>query len=180
MFEMVTNYYTSYLNINRALFRMLDDSIDNNFKVSNNPNLKRWNPTMSVQMILTQLKTAYSQPTGTTMCENNKIFWAPFGVNEVPESLFLRLKCCQKVYTDTVGKLRSATPPAVQHFSDEGIRGLGMQGVENVQAAYQRKLMVLNLRMTSGTGGYVNQNMIHVWMTTTTSMMRNRSAQQTR
>ncbi len=55
MFEMGTNYFTSYQNINRALFRMLDDSIDNNFKVSNNPTLKGWNPTMSVQMILAQL-----------------------------------------------------------------------------------------------------------------------------
>ena len=31
-----------------------------------------------------------------------------------------------------------------------------------VQAVYQRKLTVLNLRMTSGTGEYVNQNMFHV------------------
>ena len=31
-----------------------------------------------------------------------------------------------------------------------------------VHAAYQSKLTVLNLRMTSGTGEYVNQIMFHV------------------
>jgi hypothetical protein len=51
---------------------MLDDSIDNNFKVSNDPNLKGWNPTMIVQMILTQLETAYGKSTGTTMWDNDR------------------------------------------------------------------------------------------------------------
>ena len=177
IFEMGTNYYTSYLNINRALFRMLDDSIDNNFKVSNDPNLKGWNPTMSVQMILSQLETAYGKPTGTTMWDNDKMFRAPFGANDVPESLFLRLERCQEValirgnpYTQT-----QLVNCAVQLLLQSGI--FPMKEFEDwerevsktwtdlkrfVQAAYQRKLTVLNLRMTSGTGGYISQNMFNV------------------
>jgi hypothetical protein len=177
MFEMATNYFTSYLNINRALFRMLDDSIDNNFKVSNDPNLKGWNPTMSVQMILQQLETAYGKPTGTTLWENDKIFRAPFGANEVPESLFLRLERCQEVallglnpYSQT-----QLVNCAIQLLLQSGI--FPMKDFEDwereasktwtdlkrfVQSAYQRKLTVLNLRMTSGSGGYVSQNMFNV------------------
>ena len=33
------NYYLSFKNINQACFKMLDDSISNQFKVSNTPNL---------------------------------------------------------------------------------------------------------------------------------------------
>ena len=177
MFETATNYFTSYLNINRALFRMLDDSIDNNFKVSNDPNLKGWNPTMSVQLILQQLETAYGKPTGSTLWENDKIFRAPFGANEVPESLFLRLERCQEVallglnpYSQT-----QLVNCAIQLLLQSGI--FPMKEFEDwereasktwtdlkrfVQSAYQRKLTVLNLRMTSGTGGYVSQNMFNV------------------
>lgn len=177
MFDMATNYFTSYLNINRALFRMLDDSIDNNFKVSNDPNLKGWNPTMSVQMILTQLETAYGKPTGTTIWENDKLFRSAFGAHEVPEALFLRLERCQEVailgnnpYSQT-----QLVTCAVQLLLQSGI--FPMKEFEDwereasktwtdlkkfVQAAYQRKLTVLNLRATSGTAGYVNQNMFHL------------------
>ena len=177
MFEMGTNYYTSYLNINRALFRMLDDSIDNNFKVSNDPNLKGWNPTMSVQMILSQLKTAYGKPTGTTMWDNDKVFRAPFGANEVPESLFLRLERCQEValiggnpYSQTqlvncaVQLLLQSGVFPMKEFEDwDREVAKTWTGLKRfIQAAYQRKLTVLNLRMTSGTGGYTSQNMFHV------------------
>ena len=177
IFEMGTNYFSSYLNINRALFCMLDDSIDNNFKVSNDPNLKGWNPTMSVQMILSQLETAYGKPTGTTLWENDKVFRSPFGANDVPESLFLRLERCQEVallggnpYSQT-----QLVNCAIQLLLQSGV--FPMKEFEDwerelsktwtdlkrfVQAAYQRKLTVLNLRMTSATGGYVTQNMFNV------------------
>ena len=177
IFEMGSNYYTSYLNINRALFRMLDDSIDNNFKVSNDPNLKGWNPTMSVQMILAQLENAYGKPTGSTLWDNDKLFRAPFNANEVPESLFLRLERCQEVallglnpYSQT-----QLVNCAVQLLLQSGL--FPMKEFEDwerevsktwtdlkrfVQAAYQRKLTVLNLRLTSGSAGYVNQNMFHI------------------
>jgi hypothetical protein len=169
IFEMATNYFTSYLNINRALFRMLDDSIDNNFKVSNNPNLKG--------MILQQLKTAYGKPTGTTLWDNDKIFRAPFGANEVPESVFLRLERCQEVALLGLNPYSQAqlVNCAIQLLLQSGI--FPVKEFEDwereasktwtdlkrfVQSAYQHKLTVLNLRMTSRTGGYVSQNMFNI------------------
>ena len=108
-----------------------------------------------MQMILTQLETAYSQPTGTTLWENDKIFWAPFGANEVPESLFLQLERCQEVallgnnpYSQT-----QLVNCAVQLLLQSGV--FPMKEFEDwerevsktwtdlkrfVQAAYQRKL----------------------------------------
>ena len=39
IFEMGTNYYTSYMNINRALFRMLDDSMTASTITSKSPTI---------------------------------------------------------------------------------------------------------------------------------------------
>jgi hypothetical protein len=46
------NYYLSFKNISRACFKMLDDSISNQFKVSNTPNLTGWNSMMMILVIL--------------------------------------------------------------------------------------------------------------------------------
>ncbi len=48
LWENARNYYLSYINISRACFWMLDKNINNHFKVSNDPNLIRWSPTMSI------------------------------------------------------------------------------------------------------------------------------------
>ena len=45
-FKQAKNYYESYLNVRRAVFNVLDDKIDDAFKVSNNPMLVGWNPLM--------------------------------------------------------------------------------------------------------------------------------------
>jgi hypothetical protein len=45
-FSRAHNYWLSYLNIQRAVYNLLDDNIDHAFKVSNNLALVRWNPTM--------------------------------------------------------------------------------------------------------------------------------------
>jgi hypothetical protein len=56
MWENARNYYLSYINISHACFRMLDELVPNHFKVSNNPALLGWNPTMSIQTIMEQLE----------------------------------------------------------------------------------------------------------------------------
>ena len=45
-FKQAKNYYESYLNIRRAVFNILDDNIDDAFKVSDDPMLFGWNPSM--------------------------------------------------------------------------------------------------------------------------------------
>jgi hypothetical protein len=54
--ENAWNYYLSYVNISCACFRMLDELVLDQYKVSNDPNLLGWNPTMSIQLILVQLE----------------------------------------------------------------------------------------------------------------------------
>jgi hypothetical protein len=53
------NNFLSYKNINQACFRMLDDLVSNQFKVSNTPMLTGWNATMLIQVILTQMEDLY-------------------------------------------------------------------------------------------------------------------------
>jgi hypothetical protein len=73
-FERNKNYFLSYSNINRALFRMLDDSVPIQFKVSNITTLTGWNASMSIQEILTQLETSYGKPTPMALHNNNLLF----------------------------------------------------------------------------------------------------------
>jgi hypothetical protein len=91
------NYFLLLLNINRACFEMLDDTISNQFKVSNTPNLTGWNLTMTIRAILKQLKTSYGKPDTMTLFGNDTLFRSPFPANEAPEMLFYRIKQCQEI-----------------------------------------------------------------------------------
>jgi hypothetical protein len=62
-FKRNKNSFLLFSNINRACFRMLDDSVPIQFKVSNQANLTGWNALMSIQDIMTQLETSYGKPT---------------------------------------------------------------------------------------------------------------------
>jgi hypothetical protein len=64
LWENAKNYY---------LFRMLNENIPDQFKVSNDPTLIGWNPTMSIQLILTQLENTFRQPGGSLMWNKDKI-----------------------------------------------------------------------------------------------------------
>ena len=64
------NYWRVYLNIKRACYNMLDDTIKDAFKVSNNPAL-RWNPSMNIIDMLDQLVTTYGHPTPMALFQND-------------------------------------------------------------------------------------------------------------
>jgi hypothetical protein len=96
-FERNKNYFLSYSNINRACFRMLDDSVPIQFKVSNIPNLTGWNASVSIQKILTQLETSYDKPTPMALHNNNLLFGNPMTMTDVPEMLFYRIKQSQEI-----------------------------------------------------------------------------------
>jgi hypothetical protein len=49
------NYYLFYKNINRTCFKMLDENVQPQYKVSNVTTIMGWNATMSVRSILEQL-----------------------------------------------------------------------------------------------------------------------------
>jgi hypothetical protein len=98
-FERNKNYFLSYMNINGACFRMLDDSVPIQFKVSNVPTLTGWNASMSIQEILTQLETAYGKPTPMALHNNDLLFRSPMATNDAPELLFYRIEQCKKIAT---------------------------------------------------------------------------------
>jgi hypothetical protein len=45
-FKRAKHYWDLYQNIQRAVFNILDDIIDDAFKVSNDPDLTGWNPSI--------------------------------------------------------------------------------------------------------------------------------------
>jgi hypothetical protein len=91
------NYFLLLLNINQACFKMLDDTISNQFKVSNTPNLTGWNSTMTIRTILEQLEASYGKPDTMMLFGNDTLFLSPFPANKAPEMAFYRIKQCQEI-----------------------------------------------------------------------------------
>ena len=91
------NYWRTYLNIKRACYNMLDDTVDNAFKVSNDPALTGWNPSMNIIDMLDQLVTTYGRPTPMALLQNDTLFRSTYSPIDTPEVLFLRIANCQEV-----------------------------------------------------------------------------------
>ena len=68
------NYWRTYLNIKRACYNMLDDTVDDGFKVSNDPALTGWNPSMNIINMLDQLVTTYGRPMPMALLQNDTLF----------------------------------------------------------------------------------------------------------
>jgi hypothetical protein len=85
------NYYLSYKIINCACFKMLDENVQPQYKVSNVTTMTGWNATMSVRLILEQLEGSYGKPNMMTIHQNNLLFRSPFLPSEAPEMLFYRI-----------------------------------------------------------------------------------------
>jgi hypothetical protein len=93
------NYYLSYKNINRTCFKMLDENVQPQYKVSNVTTMTGWNTTMSVRLILEQLEGSYSKPDIMTIYQNDLLFRSPFLPSEAPEMLFYCIEQCQEIQT---------------------------------------------------------------------------------
>jgi hypothetical protein len=96
LFNHRKHYYLLMQNINRPCFTALDASINNAFKVSNDPNFCRWHAGMRVIDILDQLSVTYGQPPPSVLKANNHIFRSPTSAADAPEVLFRRIKDCAK------------------------------------------------------------------------------------
>ena len=73
-FVLRRNYWLWYLNIKRACYNVLDETIDDAFKFSPDPNLTGWNPLMEIIDILEQMMTRYGRPTPTALLQNDTLF----------------------------------------------------------------------------------------------------------
>ncbi len=97
MFVQAQNEYGSYKNIMRECFRMLDENVADQFKVSNVPTLIGRNASMTIQEILNQLNGTYGKPDTMTLLTNDMHFQSPFNPADKPESLFYRIEQCQEI-----------------------------------------------------------------------------------
>jgi hypothetical protein len=91
------HYFLTYQNIKRACFNALDGSINNAFKVSNDPAFHGWHMGMSTRKILDQLSTSYGQPTPAMMELTNATFCGPYSAANAPKVLFCRIKNCAEI-----------------------------------------------------------------------------------
>jgi hypothetical protein len=171
------NYYLSFLNINQARFKMLDETVSNQFKVSNTPNLTGWNSTMTIRVILEQLEASYSKPDTMTIFQNNNLFRSLFPATEAPEMLFHRIEQCQEIQTlaqdpyfntqiinNTVSLLMQSNIFPLKEFNTwETITPKMYPALKTfIYEAYTLCLMVMQLHNTVGLQGYApnnNQNM---------------------
>ena len=96
-FNRARNYWRSYENIKRACYNMLDDNIDDAFKVSNNPALTGWNPSMNIIDMIDQLVTTYGRPTPVALLTNDTLFRSAYSPVDAPEVLFRRIETCQEI-----------------------------------------------------------------------------------
>jgi hypothetical protein len=166
-----------YFNISCGCFQMLDELVRDKYKVSNNPNLLGWNPTMSIQLILAQLETLYSKPMANIIWNNNCLFTSKFNPLDAPEMLFHRIKQCQEVaiigatlymaaqlVNNTMHfLLKSGIFPMREFEQWDAIQNKMWPVLKTfVHGAYACKLVVANICTTTGQQGYVPQNMYNV------------------
>ncbi len=76
---------------------MLDDSINNAFKVSNIPTIVRWNTTMEIMDIFDQLANTNGRPTLAALLTNDQLYRSIYSPANVPKVLFRQIEDCQEV-----------------------------------------------------------------------------------
>jgi hypothetical protein len=96
-FNCQKHYFLSMQTISRACFMALDASINDAFKVLNNPSICGWHAGMRVQDILDQLSNIQGQPTPTVLEINAATFRGQYSAADAPEVPFWRIKDCAKV-----------------------------------------------------------------------------------
>jgi hypothetical protein len=78
---------------------MLDDSVDNAFKFSPDPDLTGWNPSMEIIKIMDQLTTTYGRPTPSALLQNDTLLRSAYSPIDAPKVLFRRIEDCQEIQT---------------------------------------------------------------------------------
>jgi hypothetical protein len=96
-FVRARNYWFLYQNIKQACFNMLNDHIDDAFKVSNSPTLQGWNQSMEIMEILDQITTTYGCPKPNALLQNDMLFCSAYSPADAPETLVRHIKDCQEV-----------------------------------------------------------------------------------
>ena len=158
LFNRRKHYFLLMQNIEHACFTALDASINDAFKVSNNPNVRGWHAGMRVINILDQLSSTYGQSIPSALEANDHIFRSPTSAADAPKVLFRRIEECaekallgQNPYTDkqlitNTIRLLLTTGLYIRAFEDWD------QLAEMIQEAFQRRLNAT--APTAGHQGY--------------------------
>jgi hypothetical protein len=91
------HYFLLLQNIKRVCFNTLDLSVNDPFKVSNEPTIQGWHMGMTTWMILDQLSTSYGQPTPAATELNNTTFCGQYSATNAPEVLFRCIENCTEI-----------------------------------------------------------------------------------
>ena len=97
MFVREKHYFHLLQNIKCACFTVLDASINDAFKVSNNPTITGWHAGMTVHEILDQLSTTYGQPTLAAIELNDVAFRSHYSAANAPKILYPHIENCTKI-----------------------------------------------------------------------------------
>jgi hypothetical protein len=95
-------YFLPMQNIKQTCFTTLDASVNNAFKVSNNPVVRGWHTGTRVINILDQLSTTFGQPTPAALEANDHIFQSLTSAADPCEAMFCRIEECAE--TALLGK----------------------------------------------------------------------------
>jgi hypothetical protein len=115
-FSCARNYWLSYMNIQWAVYNVLDDNIDDAFKASNDLNLVGWNPSMELCDTFDQITTTYGRPTPAALLQNDTLFMSVHSLQDTPEVLFGHIKDCQEV------QILGDNPYTSQQLLDNAVR----------------------------------------------------------
>jgi hypothetical protein len=91
------HYFLLLQNIKHACFNALNSSINDNFKVSDDPTIQGWHMGMTTRAILDQLFTSYGQPTPAAMEINDAIFCGQYSATNAPKVLFRCIENCAEI-----------------------------------------------------------------------------------
>jgi hypothetical protein len=85
MFVHHKHYFLSMRNIERACFTILNSTINNAVKVSNDPAIQGWHAGMSIMFTLDQLSKLYGWPTPAVLKMNDTVFRGLYSAADAPE-----------------------------------------------------------------------------------------------
>jgi hypothetical protein len=91
------HYFLLMKNIKRACFTALDASVNDTFKVYNDPAIQGWHAGMQGIDILEQLSTIYGKSTPAVLETNNTVFRSPYLAADAPKVLFRSMEECAKM-----------------------------------------------------------------------------------
>ncbi len=97
LFAREKHYFMLMRNTQQACFTAHDASVNDAFKVSNDPAIQGWHAGMQVINILDQLSTIYGQPTLAVLETNYTVFRSLYLAANTLEVLFRHIKECAKM-----------------------------------------------------------------------------------